>query len=297
MKQDDTTLFQALQDPLFTLIALVLINTLWIIIPGGRGPAGEPPPKDIRGQLTDLVVETRQLEGQVQGIEQAIHTEEMNVASLTDQGSLQEEEEKKLIDNLEGRIQRLKDEALKKRQAQLSSSDSELGTVYRETENEKKRVEDLRSEKTSLAEFVKSRKGAAVYSTEGTQGKRPLYFELDHNKLYALNEDNYEIQQEALYTGKNYVPRQVLVRKKAAIGQSFDEIDEPDGDLHRKLMESSPNNYYVIFWARSDSFELFLKARFKAEQDGYSVGWHPFPRMGVLTPNQDAKAEEIVRKK
>ena len=104
MKQDDTTLFQALQDPLFTLIALVLINTLWIIIPGGRGPAGEPPPKDIRGQLTDLVVETRQLEGQVQGIEQAIHTEEMNVASLTDQGSLQEEEEKKLIDNLEGRI-------------------------------------------------------------------------------------------------------------------------------------------------------------------------------------------------
>jgi hypothetical protein len=120
---------------------------------------------------------------------------------------------------------------------------------------------------------------------------------LDHNKLYTLNADNYEPQTETMRIGRKLYSRQIIARKKTANGQSVDDIDDPDGELHKKLTGESPNNYYVIFWARPDSFELFLKARHQAEQDGYSVGWHPFPRAGILSPSHDVKAEEQVRKR
>ncbi|MGF1588827.1 MAG: hypothetical protein ACFCU7_06230 [Pleurocapsa sp.] len=61
-------------------------------------------------------------------------------------------------------------------------------------------------------------------------------------------------------------------------GETTAQLPAPDSDYQQVLSRFNPNQDYLVFIVRPDSFEAFRTARKQAWDAGYEVGWEPHPQ-------------------
>ncbi len=61
-------------------------------------------------------------------------------------------------------------------------------------------------------------------------------------------------------------------------GETTAQLQTPDSDYRQVLSRFNPNQDYLVFIVRPDSFEAFRTARKQAWDAGYEVGWEPHPQ-------------------
>lgn len=59
------------------------------------------------------------------------------------------------------------------------------------------------------------------------------------------------------------------------IGETSSQLTAPNSDYRQVLSQFNPNQDYLVFIVRPDSFETFRAARQQAWDAGYEVGWEP----------------------
>ncbi len=62
---------------------------------------------------------------------------------------------------------------------------------------------------------------------------------------------------------------------KEVKGETKEDLQKDDSKFIKILNNMSPNNYYLAFLVRPDSFAMFRQAREKAWSEGFDVGWEP----------------------
>lgn len=61
------------------------------------------------------------------------------------------------------------------------------------------------------------------------------------------------------------------------IGETTSQLTAPDSEFRRVLLQFDPEQNYLVFIVRPDSFEAFRTAKKQAWEAGYEVGWEPHP--------------------
>jgi hypothetical protein len=62
---------------------------------------------------------------------------------------------------------------------------------------------------------------------------------------------------------------------KEVKGETKEDLQKDNSNFTKILNNISPNNYYLGFLVRPDSFAMFRQAREKAWSQGFDVGWEP----------------------
>lgn len=125
MKNKDGSLLEIMQDPLLTMVAIILFGTLWIIIPGGRGAADGVDSQKLRSQLVELEQVLQVLEQQIFGTETRIAAEEKKQTEWKKSALLQERQVTADIDRAKKKIGEV-NIALRKKEKELSDLSSGL---------------------------------------------------------------------------------------------------------------------------------------------------------------------------
>ncbi len=356
MKKNDMQFLEIMQDPLLTMVALVLFGTLWIIIPGDRGgPAGKISPREIRAQLLELDKVVATLEAQINGhqaeldamrntqtdwsssslaAEKEANAEVSAAASEVERlkGMLAEKnkeysqaqsrlekqnqsqpEEAALIADLERRVRELEKEvydrearraenqkAIEAKAREATSEDpakkgvaselpapapekaqEEARKIPRQIELEEEQIAKLKPEREGLGKVVKDKRGAGEYTPEPVKGKKQIGFEADGGRLYLLVKenrvvkDNYETNSYIQVRGNYLTQTTEATRKPSTSGETITEIQGTTSNYRKILAGVTPEECYLVFLVKKDSFGLFLQARLIAEQAGFRVGWDP----------------------
>ena len=61
------------------------------------------------------------------------------------------------------------------------------------------------------------------------------------------------------------------------IGESPEEVKQADSNFQQRLSQLDPQQHYLAFIVRPDSFSVFRQAREIAWNQGFEVGWEPYP--------------------
>ena len=61
------------------------------------------------------------------------------------------------------------------------------------------------------------------------------------------------------------------------IGETTSQLTAPNSQFRRVLLQFDPEQNYLVFIVRPDSFEAFRTAKKQAWEAGYEVGWEPHP--------------------
>ena len=61
-------------------------------------------------------------------------------------------------------------------------------------------------------------------------------------------------------------------------GDNISALRTPTAEYNRRLSELDPDEHWLCFIAREDSFEALRVARKIAKKQGFQVGWDPFPK-------------------
>jgi len=71
------------------------------------------------------------------------------------------------------------------------------------------------------------------------------------------------------------------------LGETPEELARTRSEFRQLLQELHPGQDYLAFIVRPDSFEAFRQARQIAREEGFDVGWEPFPhdRQIVFSPS------------
>ena len=88
-------------------------------------------------------------------------------------------------------------------------------------------------------------------------------------KQYRLDTDYYTVRFVNLDS--------LLYEPTPVPGESSEELTQPDSEFKALLSEMNSESEYLAFIVRPDSFEAFRKARQEARQEGFEVGWEPYP--------------------
>ena len=88
-------------------------------------------------------------------------------------------------------------------------------------------------------------------------------------KQYRLDTDYYTVRFVNLDS--------LLYEPTPVPGESSEELTQPDSEFKTLLSEMNSESEYLAFIVRPDSFEAFRKARQEARQEGFEVGWEPYP--------------------
>ena len=271
---DDDSLFDLLQDPMLTLLALILFGTLWIVIPGGKSISGITP-WQLREQIHELDKIIATYENNYWNLMTTKARLEMKVPSL-----IQDENVELLIkiQDLQTRITDLRT-AIESRSTDLKNIRSTKAKKSKELDKDRKmkneleeeikletaRVREVSERKRELSSFLERRTGVPVYSEHATKKKNQIAFEAHNNQLYYFSLKNYN---KPNWNGE-------IIRNRRAAGEKIWEIKRKDSIFQKVLDNAYSESQYIYFFVRSDSFDIFLHARLIAEQKGFLVGWTP----------------------
>jgi len=260
-----------LQDPLLMLLALMLLGSLPFILPSGPAPEG-PPIDDqavarLEQELAEL--EAAHLDLIVRRGWRAGHVQTPSSdAQLT--GRLQALRAR--IAKLSGLLERVRAEA-STHEAVLerwaAAADGDLQTEIGATRVE---IRVLKERHKHLQEFVATRSGLPIYSTEGSSGRTAILAEAVESRLYLIDTRNYWREASDLPDGGEAVSR---IRKPKAQGEDSGALHSGHSIWYTELSGLDPNEHYVFVWVREDGFRVFLQARLIAQRLGFPVGWDP----------------------
>jgi hypothetical protein len=69
--------------------------------------------------------------------------------------------------------------------------------------------------------------------------------------------------------------RAEIVWQDPTQGEGMSRLRRTDSDYLARLRETTPKGNHIHFWVWSDSYEVYLEARYLAERLGYAVSWLP----------------------
>ncbi|WP_133512481.1 hypothetical protein [Candidatus Thiosymbion oneisti] len=293
---DNQGALDVLQDPLLTLLALIIFGTLPVIIPGTFSPPDRMSFRELEAELRNQRGVLQEAEEKLQGWRRERRKKEFSSASQSEN----DEKEARVavereIDTLLIRIDELR-ERYRLRENYRNELKREL--VARRIESEKRRVRtdsnrqvleslqgEITEERRKLAVLderieqlsAKDRQGG-VSGYETVRPKTLVNFEADGRKIYQVNKNNYE----PLLVGSQQ--DYILARNIFAVGCNTDELYQPAGcDFQSSLLRVRSRETTVIFFVvREDSYDVFLAARVIAEGLGFAVGWIPLAKKDLI---------------
>ncbi len=261
MRKQRSDVLEMFQDPLLTTVALILLNTVWMIIPR------PPEPIDMRSivaqnELDSLKVRRRTLEKQAG--EAATKSRELNeklawvenqISKAREQGTesqTQEDLTQALIAKLQSELKE-KQEALQKFEQTLPDT---VGTT------------------PSPIEGI-----SLVRETD----KLPFLMEAVNGRLFPVDENHYEVLTGYIkMEDGRMVPATQKSRRASARGEDIAAIAEPASRFNKALRTLNTEEEYVVFLVHSDSFGIFRKAREIALNKRFEIGWVPFERESII---------------
>jgi len=104
--------------------------------------------------------------------------------------------------------------------------------------------------------------------------RRCLESRIQRIEDFSTATDDY--RATALGDGMLYSPRY------PGSGETPEEMERSRSEFRQLLKDLHPGQDYLAFIVRPDSFEAFRKARQIAREEGFDVGWEPFPQDGQL---------------
>ncbi|MEA5621177.1 hypothetical protein VB711_25570 [Cronbergia sp. UHCC 0137] len=115
-----------------------------------------------------------------------------------------------------------------------------------------------------ISEFIDS------YIDELRNYKNCVENQLQQLKDFRVETENYEVELVDLDTGSwQYNPKSVNS------GESATEVSQVDSEYRKTLSQLVPQNDYLAFLVRPDSFATFRQVREIAWKAGFDVGWEP----------------------
>jgi outer membrane murein-binding lipoprotein Lpp len=295
MRRQQFSFLEVSQDPLMTILALVLLGTVWLILPGP--PRASPPERNpaVTAQPdTRMVEDVSRLGARLAQLQNEIEWRRRESKALEDElrkerdaaakaeGKVQPSEIQTRIYELEREIEK-KQKELEELQRQIASAKQQAAAAEDKRKRESSEAAQLQlelkakqDELESLRKALKPQKREGGYKEVFESKKRPAYFELVNNRLFILDPEFYDERQAYYYKGGGVVSATVCTRKASAPGEGAQALANPRGRFLQKLKELDANDQRPVFLVHGDSFEIFRKAREIAEQQSPEWGWWPF---------------------
>lgn len=193
MKNDDGSLFDIMQDPLLTMVAIILFGTLWIIIPGGRGSADGVDSKELRSRLAELEQVLSVMEQQILGVQNTIKTEEKDQAKWAKSALMQERQVKANIDQTKNEIEAL-NTALKEKSGEYAELQTQLEEAA-SYQPEAALIEELQRRIDKLEEEI-YKKGSVVRELDSSITKAVQREGLNGSQPHKVKKENVKILRE-----------------------------------------------------------------------------------------------------
>lgn len=95
---------------------------------------------------------------------------------------------------------------------------------------------------------------------------------LGRQSNFKTSTNNYEVQ--AVDDGVSLLFKPIFEE----VGETSNQLTAADSQFKKVLSQYKPNQDYLVFIVRPDSFETFRNARKQAWDAGYEVGWEPQPQ-------------------
>jgi hypothetical protein len=261
MKRADESLLEIFQDPLLTITALILMSTVWLIMPSGLSPvqptchAPDQESDQMRQELASVDQALRDLGARSQALHQDI---------------------KRLEDQIEAERQLAEDHREERRAA-----DAVLARVERELAD--KRSQILKLQQELEAQDQQARKTEACFTVFSKSDKEPFWVEAVAGRLFPVDEAHYDYQSGYLELDDGTVVEAVQrTRKNDAAGDTANGVQEKRSQFQRALANLDAESRSILFLVHSDSFEVFRKAREVALAKGFEIGWWPYEMESVI---------------
>jgi len=311
MRQANAPLLKIFDDPLFTLAALILFNTVWFVLPmpnrqeeaGGKSHDTEATLASLNRQwdwLLDREKDLSKNEPNLSEQEKRLRELQLHKARAEAEiGRLQKEiedlkqriarERGDSVADLQANLERLERELEDKTRA-LASLEQEYAKLQAEShraisEAEQERAHLQQEQQRKNEEIAVLRQQLASNQGNGNDGdgfygspvhdttKDPLVVEVADNSLFFFTVDNSPNTND--YTVQHYVNGVGFTRKPDAKGEGLNEIRQANSKFRQEIGKLKPDGECVIFLVRSNSIPAFREAREVAAQMKLETGWLP----------------------
>jgi hypothetical protein len=254
MRRDSFSFFALFQDPVFTIIALVLFATTPMIIPSEG--------KHVDPRVPVMIEDIAAMEKEVGSL--TVEADRLKQESLARQAEYQDlaeqvkQAEKHRGDQQENGIQQ---------QRQVAQLRRELAARQQE-------VLGLESE---LQRFSQKPAVAHKFFALGKSDKQDVYLQLVGNRLYPVDNQHYTAKSAYyMVSGGKVVERLVKTRKPGVAGDKTEDVAAPGSNLNQVIKNLNPRQQRLIFLVSADSFPIFRQARNLAFTQGIECGWFFF---------------------
>ncbi|MEL6440957.1 MAG: hypothetical protein AAFQ80_17085 [Cyanobacteria bacterium J06621_8] len=99
---------------------------------------------------------------------------------------------------------------------------------------------------------------------------------LGRQSNFRTNTENYRVRAVDRGVSLLFEPQ------SADVGETSSQFMAPNSDFQQILDKFNPNQDFLAFIVRPDSFEAFRAARKQAWDAGYEVGWEPLPQDAAI---------------
>ena len=266
---DDGDFLNIFQDPILTLVALVLVSTLWVQIPHPSTPDT---------QLSSLQEELFEHEQKIDNINQIKSNLQQEIQKWRDRLSVNKSN---------------KDESSKNQQQEITAMRSDLYELQHQVTEMEDEVDANQHRLRQMDEQPKKADTQYTeYTTDLTEGKKGFRFMLSRNKIFRETAENYESNYHIQQVFGNKNGQQAvyaeLKAKSVVTGEDGDEIKSLESEFQKELERHNPEKEFIIFELHSDSFKTFRVARKIASKKGFASDWDPMRQTTYICISPDS---------
>lgn len=103
----------------------------------------------------------------------------------------------------------------------------------------------------------------------------------DYNRCterLARRASNFEVTTEHYRVSFDFIGEsRIYESRNNQTGENVEELEQENSEFQKLLSELNPEEDYLAFIVRPESFPIFRKAREMAWKEGFDVGWEPHP--------------------
>jgi len=252
MRRASFSFLELFQDPVFTILALILLATTPMIFPG----------------------EGKKIDPQVPVLMEEINALERTINDLKGQQALLEQEKGEKDSEYQGLAQDLKGFEQKKHDSKEKEQD-QINTLKRLKNDLHAKRQEVEKTKNDLAR-LNTRPGHIPegFYAMGDSSKQDFYIQLVGNRLFPLDNQHFSDRDaHATIAGGEIVAVTVKKRKAGAAGDRLEDLGKPDSKLEKVLKDMDSRQKRIMFLVHQDSFPIFRKAREQVFHRKFECGW------------------------
>ena len=263
MRKGNADVLEMFQDPLLTIIALILLCTVWMIIPK------TPDPIDPRSFTAQNEIDSLKISQQT--IDKLLQEHLAKVEKLQKELEWLESEKKMTLEAANESEQK---------NALLDSLKAKLESALNEKREEIRRLEQSLPD-TNVA--APQKLGGGSFTVFKQTDKQQVLIEIVNDRLFPVDDDHYDAESGHYQMKNGSIERRVKATRKSNVrGEDMDKIESFDSAFQKLLRTLNTEEKYIVFLLHSDSFAIFRKAREIAITKGFEIGWWPYNRDAII---------------